>query len=93
MVTPLTAMVIGKNPDQRVLDTAAELGNEYDVIVVESLARAYSQIKRIVPSLIIACVAIDDPDGCQVLSMLHLDSATSRIPVVVYATGVEGSAN
>jgi len=83
-----TIMVISKQPDPGVLSAVSD-EFDYSAIVIESLARAYSQIKRIKPKLVIACLAIDDPDGCQVLSMLNFDSATSRIPVVVYATAGE----
>jgi DNA-binding response OmpR family regulator len=80
-------MVVGNDPGQRVLETVANAAN-YDVIIVESAARAYSHIKRVVPSLVVLCLDLDDPDTCQVLSMLKLDSTTSTIPVVTYtATG------
>jgi len=77
-------MVVGRQPNQRVLETLADAG-DYDVVIVESTARAYSHIKRVVPNLVIMCLEIDDPGGCHVLSMLKLDSATSWIPVVTYA--------
>jgi hypothetical protein len=56
---------------------------------VESTARAYSHIKRVVPTLVVMCVDVDDPDGCQVLSMLKLDSATAAIPIVTYSMSGE----
>ena len=77
-------MVVGSQPNQRVLETLADAG-DYDVVIVESAARAYSHIKRVIPNLVVLCLDVDDPDGCHVLSMLKLDSATSWIPVVTYA--------
>lgn len=77
-------MVVGSQPNQRVLETLADAG-DYDVVIVESAARAYSHIKRVVPNLVVLCLDVNDPDGCHVLSMLKLDSATSWIPVVTYA--------
>jgi PleD family two-component response regulator len=77
-------MVVGNQPHQRVLETVADAGS-YDVIIVESTARAYSHIKRVVPTLVILCLDLDDPEGCHVLSMLKLDSATSEIPVLTMA--------
>ena len=74
-------VIVGNAPNQRVLETVANTGN-YDIVIVESTARAYSHIKRVVPTLVVMCVDVDDPDGCQVLSMLKLDSATAAIPVV-----------
>jgi CheY-like chemotaxis protein len=87
-------VIVGNAPNQQVLETVANAGN-YDVVIVESTARAYSHIKRVVPTLVVMCVDVDDPDGCQVLSMLKLDSATAAIPVVTYSmsgeSGVEES--
>jgi CheY-like chemotaxis protein len=81
-------VIVGNAPNQRVLETVANAGN-YDVVIVESTARAYSHIKRVVPTLVVMCVDVDDPDGCQVLSMLKLDSATAMIPVVTYTMSGE----
>src|SRR5262245_32755934 len=81
-------VIVGNAPNQRVLETVANVGN-YDVVIVESTARAYSHIKRVVPTLVVMCVDVDDPDGCQVLSMLKLDSATATIPVVTYSMAGE----
>jgi PleD family two-component response regulator len=65
------------------LETALEAGH-YDVVFVESNRHAYSQIKRVRPDLVILCVAIDDLDGFQVLSMLKMDEDTRTIPVLTY---------
>jgi len=81
-------VIVGNAPNQRVLETVANVGN-YDVVIVESTARAYSHIKRVVPTLVVMCVDVDDPDGCQVLSMLKLDSVTATIPVVTYSMAGE----
>jgi len=82
-------MVVGNNPHHRVLETVANTGS-YDVVIVESTARAYSHIKRVVPTLVVLCLGLDDPDACHVLSMLKLDSATSTIPVVTYSMAMDG---
>jgi twitching motility two-component system response regulator PilH len=58
----------------------------YDVIFVESSEHAYSQIKRVQPDLVILSVAIDDPAGFRVLSMLNLDEDTRHIPVLTCTT-------
>lgn len=83
-------MVVGSQPNQRVLETLADAG-DYDVVIVESAARAYSHIKRVIPNLVVLCLDVDDPDGCHVLSMLKMDSATSWIPVVTYAMASDTS--
>ena len=69
-----------------VLESVLDAGH-YDVIFVESTAHAYSQVKRVAPDLVIVCLDIDDLDGFRVLSMLKLDSATRRIPVVTCTIG------
>src|SRR5262249_52027205 len=87
-------VIVVNAPNQRVRETVAKAGN-YDVVSVESTARAYSHIKRVVPTLVVMCVDVDDRDSCQVLSMLKLDSTTATIPVVTYTmsgeNGVEES--
>src|SRR6185295_17651490 len=72
------------------LETVLEAGH-YDVVFVESNSHAYSQIKRVLPNLVILCVRIDDLDGFQVLSMLKLDDDTRDIPVLTYTTEYEGA--
>ena len=84
-----SVLVVGNNPHQRVLETVANAGT-YDVVIVESPARAYSHIKRVVPTLVVLCLGLDDPEACHVLSMLKLDSSTSDIPVVTYAMVADG---
>jgi hypothetical protein len=76
-----TAIVVGRDPDERVLDMIAEAGN-YDVVVIAPAASAYSQIKRSSPDMIVACVAFDDPAAFQLMSMLTLDRDTARIPMI-----------
>lgn len=78
-------VIVSGNPDTMALaETALEAGH-YDVVFVESIAHAYSQIKRIQPNLVILCLRLDDPGGFRVLSMLQLDPDTRRVPVLTYA--------
>src|SRR6478736_5702449 len=60
------------------------------VVVVESGDRAYSQIKKVVPNLVILCTKIEELDGFQLLTMLKLDADTRDIPVLTYTTECEG---
>ena len=64
-----------------VLETILDAGR-YDVVFVESTGCAYSEIRRVAPDLVVVCLDFDDEDGFRVLSMLRLDEATRRIPVV-----------
>lgn len=84
-MTPKVMIVNGSAGLLDALETALEAGR-YDIIFVESNDRAYTQIKRVRPNLVILCVQVDDLDGFQVLSMLKLDQETRDIPVLTYAT-------
>jgi CheY-like chemotaxis protein len=56
------------------------------MVFVASNAEAYSQIKREQPNLVVLCLQSNHVEGFQVLSMLKLDEATRRIPVVTVST-------
>lgn len=80
--TAQTVMIVNGSPATLELLEAVLGAGRYDVVFVESSDHAYSQIKRLLPDLVILCVRIDDMDGFQVLSMLKLDDETSHIPVL-----------
>ena len=63
--------------------------NDYDVLVVEVMARGYSRIKELKPDLVIVYLEIDDAAVCQLLSMLTVDTDTAAIPVVTWAARYE----
>jgi CheY-like chemotaxis protein len=71
------------------LETVLDAGR-YDMVFVESGDRAYSQIKRVLPQLVILCTRIDELGGFQLLTMLKLDPDTRRVPVLTYTTECEG---
>ena len=50
----------------------------------------YSQIKKVLPNLVILCTRIERLDGFQILTMLKLDPETRNIPVLTYTTEAEG---
>jgi ActR/RegA family two-component response regulator len=83
-----TVVVVTRNPDDRVIETIDGAG-DFDTIVVESVEGAYSKVKCVLPSLVIVCLSIDDPNGFHLLSMLKLDRDTSQIPVLTCATSDE----
>jgi CheY-like chemotaxis protein len=62
----------------------------YDMVFVESGEHAYSQVKRVLPNLVILCTRIEELDGFQLLTMLKLDPETRQIPVLTYTTEYEG---
>jgi CheY-like chemotaxis protein len=87
--TAQRVMIVNGDPESLAfLEVLVEAGH-YDVVFVESIAHAYSHVKRVLPDLVILCVNIDDGDSLQVLSMLRLDQETCAIPVLTYATDAE----
>jgi hypothetical protein len=78
-----TVVVVSNDPSDCALGSLPNLP-DYDVVFVESIGHAYSQIKRVVPTLVIVYLEMDDPAVFQVLSMLRLDDDTSHIPIETY---------
>ncbi len=87
--TQKVVVVNGSQEMLELLESALDAGH-YDVVFVTETAGAYSQIKQNRPHLVILCLAIDDPVGYQVLSMLKLDADTARIPILTYTNEFEG---
>ncbi len=77
-------VIVNGSPDTLQLFEMVLDAGHYDVVFVESNNHAYSQIRRVLPNLVILCVQIDEIEGFQVLSMLKLDEATRGIPVLTY---------
>lgn len=73
---------------QRILESVIETGH-YDVVFVESSAHAYSQIRKVLPDLVILCLHLEDPEAFRVLSMLKLDPATRDVPLLTWAASPE----
>ena len=66
--------------------------NNINVIVVESIERAYSRIRQLQPDVVVVFMNIDDVDACRLLSMLHMDHGLRGVSVVTCATGVDDDA-
>ena len=90
-ITPVQKVVVvnGNTEVLGMLETVLDAGR-YDMVFVESSDRAYSQIKRVVPQLVILCTRIDELAGFQLLTMLKLDPDTRHVPVLTYTTECEG---
>ena len=85
-------IAVSGNPQRaEFLDALFPETGECDVIVVESLAGAYSRVKREMPDLVIVVCEVDDLAACQLLPMLQMDAATSWIPIETWATRPETS--
>ena len=75
----------------KLLDTMVH-ESDYNVIFVESIARAYSRIKQLQPDVIVLFTDIDDVDQCQLLSMLQVDRALRGLRVLACAAGLDSAA-
>jgi CheY-like chemotaxis protein len=82
-------VVNGNSEVLGMLETVLDAGR-YDMVFVEPGDRAYSQIKRVHPQLVILCTRIDELAGFQLLTMLKLDPDTRHVPVLTYTTESEG---
>ena len=90
-VTPAQKVVVvnGNTEVLGMLETVLDAGR-YDMVFVESGEHAYSQVKKVLPNLVILCTRIEQLDGFQLLTMLKLDPETRNIPVLTYTTEYEG---
>ena len=89
--TPAQKVVVinGNTEVLGMLESVLDAGR-YDMVFVEPGDRAYSQIKKVLPNLVILCTRIERLDGFQILTMLKLDPETCDIPVLTYTTESEG---
>jgi len=89
--TPVQKVVVvnGNTEVLGMLEAVLDAGR-YDMVFVESSDHAYSQIKKVVPNLVILCARIERLEGFQLLTMLKLDPETRAIPVLTYTTEYEG---
>ena len=90
-VMPIQKVVVvnGSTEVLGMLEAVLDAGR-YDMVFVESSDHAYSQIKKVLPNLVILCARIENLEGFQLLTMLKLDADTRDIPVLTYTTEYEG---
>lgn len=81
----MKVVVVSKHPGRDLPKGVLDVEG-FDVVFIESIASAYTQIKRVTPDLVIMCLSMDDPDACRVLSMLKWDRETCHIPVATYTS-------
>lgn len=67
------------------LEAVLEAGR-YDMVFVESSDHAYSQIRKVLPNLVIVCADLARAEAFQLLTMLKLDPETRDVPVLTYTT-------
>jgi len=86
-VAPVQKVVVvdGNAEVLGMLDAVLDAGR-YDMVFVESSDHAYTQIRKVLPNLVIVCANIEQPQGFQLLTMLKLDPETRDIAVLTYTT-------
>jgi hypothetical protein len=63
------------------LDMLLAEDSSYDVIVIESIARAYSRIRQLQPAFVVLFMDIEDEDACRLLSTLQNERALRGLSV------------
>jgi PleD family two-component response regulator len=53
----------------------------HTVLLLDTRAHAYTDIRRLQPSLVVVCIHLDNPRSIQLLTMLKMDHETGSIPV------------
>jgi PleD family two-component response regulator len=86
--TQKVVVVNGSHELLQRLESLLDAGH-YDIVFAANLERAYSEIKKNRPDLVILCLDLDNPVAFQALSMLKLDPDTARIPLLTCTTGDE----
>lgn len=89
---PTQVMIVGGGPAVLPRIEALLPPGAYDVEFVGMDQEPYGCITDAPPDLLVVCLRIDDAAGFQFLSMLQVDPATSRLPVLTYTTEAEGQA-
>ncbi len=91
--SPLSVVAVSNDALRpELLDRLLVDDNDYNVIVVESIERAYSRIRLVQPAVVVLFMNIDDVDACRLLSILHMDHGLRGVSVVACATGPAGDA-
>lgn len=83
----MRALVVGAGPEVLPGIQPMLTGRRFDVEFHDRSDTPYMAIRRRRPDLVVLCFAPDDEEACQVLSMLQLDPATRRLPIVTYVAG------
>lgn len=81
------ALVVGAGPE--VLQGLQPMmgGRRFHVDFLERNETPYAAVRLRQPDLVVLCFAPDDDEACQVMGMLQLDPATSRVPILTYVAG------
>ena len=91
--SPLTVVAVSNDALRpELLDRLLVDDNDYSVIVVESIERAYSRITLVQPDVVVLYMDMYDVDACRLLSMLHVDHRLRGMSVVACTSGPDADA-
>jgi len=81
------ALVVGGGPE--VLPALQPMlgGRRFRMDFLDHNDAPYAEIRRRRPDLVVLCFSPEDDEACQVMAMLQLDPATSRLPILTYVAG------
>ena len=81
-----TVVVVGPDLDAIKSLDCAESGGRYDRVLLSPRSQAYAQIVQWHPNLVVVSMSFDDLESYQLLTMLAMNPATRRIPIVLLVT-------
>ncbi len=81
------ALVVGAGPEALIGIEPMLGANRFRVDFLDRDDTPYIAVRQRRPDVIILCFAPDDEEACQVMQMLQLDPATSRLPILTYVNG------
>ena len=85
--SPLNVVAVSNDALRpELLDMLLVNDSSYAVIVVESIAGAYSRISQLRADLVVLFMEVDDEDACQLLSTLQNDRALTGVRVLLCPT-------
>jgi response regulator of citrate/malate metabolism len=86
-LTPSSSIIVVCRDPRRedLFDALLADPHDFDMIFVDSVARAYARIKELRPDLVVLFTDMNDRESFHLLSMLAIDRDTCDIPVVTYA--------
>ena len=85
--SPLNIVAVSDDAHRpQLLDMLMADDSSCDVIVMESITRAYSRIRELEPALVVLFMDIEDQDACRLLSTLHNDRALRGLSLLLCAT-------
>jgi DNA-binding NarL/FixJ family response regulator len=91
--SPLSVVAVSNDALRpELLDRLLSDDNDFNVIVVESIERAYSRIRQVHPAAVVVFMNIDDVEACQLLSMLQIDRELRGMSVLSCTTSPEAGA-